>query len=290
MHISVLTQEVLEYLNLKPNDNAIDGTAGGGGHTQEILKKIAPKGKVLAIDWDPAALERVKERISKEDTNRVMLWNGNFADLKQIAQDAGLSPINAVLLDLGFSSDQLEQSGRGFSFLKEEPLDMRYNPDITVTAEEIVNIWNERDLEEMFEIYGEEQYAKRIAKQIVRERAKQRIQTTRQLLDVIERAIPRRSALHPATRTFQALRICVNNELEHIKKGLQGAVDIISPEGRIAVISFHSLEDRIVKQFFKEQKALQAMTKKPIIPQEAEIKSNPRSRSAKLRVAQKIET
>lgn len=294
MHIPVLLEKVLEYLNPQRNENFIDCTVGNGGHTLAILERTAPKGKVLAIDWDPGAIQFLKTQIpirQLADSNRLVLKEGNFADIKEIARQEKFHPVHGILFDLGLSLDQLENSERGFSFQKDEALDMRYSQQNPVTAEKLLNYSSKAQLEHMLTEYGEEEFAKHIAEAIVQSRGQKHLQKTSQLARIVEETTPKwyhRKKIHPATKTFQALRIAVNNELEHIKQGLQGAADILSSNGKIAVISFHSLEDRIAKEFLKHEPLLKPMNKKPITPSPAEIKRNPRARSAKLRVAMKL--
>lgn len=283
MHIPVLLKEAIENLNPQPNQNFVDCTIGGGGHSTAILERIKPEGKVLGIDLNKEAIEKLK------DIKNLILVNDNFVNLKSIAENNNFHPINGILLDLGFSSDLLEASGRGFSFLKDEPLDMRFDVRSDLTAEKVVNQYSEEDLIKIFKEYGEEKFSRRIARQIVNE--KQPIKTTAQLVEIIKRAVPsfyQHLRIHFATRIFQALRIEVNDELNNLREVLAQAEEILEPEGRIAVISFHSLEDRIVKRFFKGSEALKIITKKPIIADDYEIEKNPRSRSAKLRIAEKI--
>lgn len=285
MHKPVLLKEVIDYLNPQPNQNFIDCTIGGGGHSKVILEKIKPSGKILGIDLNREALENLK------DLNNLILIQDNFSNLKSIVEKNNFYPVNGILLDLGFSSDLLENSGRGFSFLRDEPLDMRFGLRNDLTVEKIINQYQEEDLIKIFKEYGEERFSKRIAEEIIKERKKNNIKTTLQLVEIIKRVVPsyyQHSRIHFATRIFQALRIEVNNELNNLKKVLPKAIEILQPKGRIVVISFHSLEDRIVKRFFKEKKDLKILTKKPITPSLEEIQENPRSRSAKLRAAEKI--
>lgn len=294
MHISVLLEKVLEYLNPQPNENFIDCTTGSGGHTLAILERTAPKGKVLAIDWDSEAIRllKVQSQIRRlTDQNRIVLREGNFADIEEIVQQEKFHPIHGILFDLGFSSDQIENSERGFSFQKDQVLDMRYSENNPVTAEKIVNYSSRTELEQILTEYGEEQFAKQIAQALLEARMQKPIQKTSQLARIVEQATPKwyhRKRIHPATKTFQALRIAVNSELENIKQGLAQASQLLPKHGKLAVISFHSLEDRIVKHFFKTAPSLQTLTKKPILSSFAEQKKNPRARSAKLRAAIKI--
>jgi 16S rRNA (cytosine1402-N4)-methyltransferase len=292
MHTPVLKEKVLEYLDPQPNQNFVDCTAGAGGHTFAILEKTGPSGKVLAIDWDEHAARRLAEsaRIKKLQS-RTIIQNENFADLIDIVEQHKFRPIHGILLDLGFSSDHVENAERGFSFQKNGPLDMRYSGKNPVTAEKIVNYHSRSQLEHILKEYGEEEFAKQIAKEIVAERSQKPIQKTSQLVEIIERATPKsshRKKIHPATKTFQALRIAVNDELGNIAAALTGASKILPPGGKLAVLSFHSLEDRIVKNFSKTGTQMIQQTKKPIRASAQEIQSNPRARSAKLRVFTKI--
>ena len=292
MHISVLQKEVLEYLAPGRNQNFIDCTFGRGGHSFAILKKNSPNGKVLAIDWN---IESVKLAESQKNKRLIPVCE-NFAKLEKIVQEREFTPVSGILFDLGMSSWHLEESGRGFSFLRDEPLDMRYNPQNALRAEDIVNKWPLYQVESVLREYGQERFAKRIASRIISERKLKPIKTTMELVDIIGKAIfgqyfIRRGKIHFATKTFQALRIAVNDELDNLKIGLKAALNVLEPGGRLAVISFHSLEDRIVKLFLKEEaakKTIKIWTKKPIAPSLQEIRANPRARSAKLRVGQKL--
>jgi len=301
MHIPVLQKEVIKYLDPKTNENFIDCTIGGGGHALAILEKIQPNGKVLGVDWDEEIIRRLKIK------NNLILVCDNFANLKKFIKKYNFENISGVLFDLGYCSWHLEESGRGFSFLRNEPLDMRYNIKSKIlTAEKIVNEWSEDALERILKEYGEERYAGRIARKIIEARKLRPIKTTFQLVELIKRAMPgryhyrkisRRKARgflrdrHPATRTFQALRIAVNDELNNFKKALPQALEALESDGKLVIISFHSLEDRIAKNFFKdraEKGLVKILTKKPIKPSTEEIKINPRSRSAKLRACLKF--
>lgn len=299
MHISVLPKEVLQYLDPKPDENFIDCTIGEAGHAIEILKKTSPGGKLLGIDLNEDSLKSSEFKIKESglDGKRIVLANDNFANLKELVQKFNFGEVSGVLLDIGISSEELEKSGRGFSFLKEEPLLMTLRKDIgpdDLTAEKIVNNFRQEELEKIFKEYGEERFAGRIAGRIVEERKRKRIKTTGELVEIIRKALPGKykyGKIHFATRTFQALRIAVNDELANLEKALDQALDVLSLRGRLAVISFHSLEDRIVKNFLKERQrsnSVKILTKKPVRPNEEEIASNPRSRSAKLRAAEKI--
>jgi len=300
MHTAVLQREAIEHLKPEPNENFIDCAIGQGGHSRLILEKTAPLGRVLGIDADSCQIANCKALMA-DFGNRLILVNDSYANLKAIAEKNDFKPVHGILLDLGMSTWHLEESGRGFSFLRDEPLDMRYDRKIknqkskiknNLTAERIINEWTREEIEKILREYGEEKFAKRIAKRIAEQRKTKPIKSTFQLVEVIKAAVPRKSGhgrIHFATRTFQALRIAVNDELNNLKKALPQAKDILTPGGRLAVISFHSLEDRIVKNFLKEEKQfLTTLTKKPITSTEEEIKNNPRSRSAKMRAAQKL--
>lgn len=293
MHIPVLLNEVLEYLNPQPNENFIDCTINGGGHSLEIVKRIKPDGKILGIDWDREVLNELENKLGQEEKKNFILACDNYANLKSIVEEKNFYPVNGILFDLGMSSWNLEESGRGFSFFKDEPLDMRYSAEQTLTAKEIINKWPEQELVRIFKEFGEEKRARAIARSIVWHRQKSPVEKTTELVEIIKKAVPARNKyfkMHPATRVFQVLRIAVNDELENLKSGLAQAVEILALRGRIAVISFHSLEDRIVKNFFKEKARtgeIKILTKKPVVPSEEEINQNPRARSAKLRAALK---
>lgn len=287
MHTPVLLNEVLEVLNPKQGEFIVDGTAGSGGHSAEILKKIGDDGKLLSIDWDKENIENLKKKFG--DRKNIILVNGNYADLREILENNDLPKADGLLIDLGFSSVQLE-ANRGFSFQKDEPLDMRYSVDSELTAAEVVNSFPEKDLADIFYKYGEERMSRQIAKKIVEERRKERITTTGRLVEVVKSAMSKRyegGRINPATRVFQALRIYVNNELGNLEKIMNDLEKVMNPGARVAIISFHSLEDRMVKIHFKEMEKNnlgEILTKKPITASEGEISENPRSRSAKLRV------
>ena len=296
IHRPVLLNEVLEILNPQPGETHIDATVNGGGHARAILARIAPSGTLFGIDRDCELVDAARERV-REDAkqNTVILACGNYRTMQEIAAQHGLSGVDGILFDLGFSSHHIERSGRGFSFLKEEPLDMRYNPgENRMTAEEIVNRWPEDTLADIFSRYGEERFAPRIARGIVRARKARAIRSTEALSEIITQSVPavaRRKRLHPATRTFQALRIAVNEELESLEQALPAAVSLLAAGGRIAIISFHSLEDRIVKTFMRSEykkDTIRILTAKPVRPEAEEIRANPRARSARLRAAVKI--
>ncbi len=300
IHQPVLLKEVIEFLNPKPNENFIDATIGGGGHSGEILERIAPGGKVLGIDRNEEAIRRLKLKIKKLGIEaRLPLSNGNFANLKEIVKENNFWPISGILFDLGFSSDELENSGRGFSFLRDEPLVMRYECNAQggaekkfLTAMDVVNKCGEVDLEKIFKEYGGEKFSRRIARAVAEERKFRPINTTFDLVKIINKSVPKiyeRGRIHPATRVFQSLRIFVNDELENLKKGLESSFEILPQGARMVVVSFHSLEDKMVKNSFKDKAAdrkIKILTKKPITPSLREIKNNPRARSAKLRAAE----
>jgi len=291
-HIPVLQKEVLKCLDPKPNENFIDCTIGEGGHSAAIIEKNGPEGKILGIEIDAELYQKLMAAKLK---NRLILVNDSFVNLKEIVGKEDFKKVQGILFDLGMSSWHLEKSGRGFSFLKKEPLDMRYNPQNPLTAGKIVNYWSAQEIEKILREYSQERFAKRIAREIVEERKNKPIQTTFQLVEIIKKSVPKnyeRGRMHPATRTFQALRIAVNDELANLKKVLPQALKILEIGGRLVIISFHSLEDRIVKNFLREHSdglfGCKILTKKPTTPSQEEIKINPRARSAKLRAAIKI--
>lgn len=329
-HVPVMPQEVLHYLHPQAGGYYIDGTLGGGGHTQAILERCAPDGKVLGIDADIRALERVRERLPAEvSSGRLVLVHGNFADLARIVGEIGFTSVRGVLLDLGFSSDQMDNPERGFAFSINGPLDMRLDQSQEQTAADIVNNASEQELADIFWRYGEETRSRQIARRIVRERAKGAITDTKQLAQIAAAGVPYKTgAIHPATKAFQALRIAVNHELEQLETVLPQIVDVLAmgstytsntgnmyniqeqkesgTGGRMVIISFHSLEDRIVKEFIKREATdcicpphipvcvcghkarLRILTRKPVTPTPLEVSVNPRARSAKLRAAEMI--
>lgn len=295
VHKSVLLNEVIEGLNFKAKSIFIDGTFGGGGHSSEICKKY-PNVKILAIDQDKNAWKKAQSKFKGLDCD-ISFHNSNFRDLEKVLNTEKIEKVDGVLLDLGLSSDQLENSGRGFSFMKQEPLlmTMKENPKAEdLTAQDIVNTWSEENLADIIYGYGEERFSRRIAKGIVDARQKVKIENTFQLVSIIEKSLPsiaKKGRIHPATKTFQALRIAVNDELNTLDMGMQKGFEVLKNGGRIAVISFHSLEDRMVKRFFKvkvDNKEAIFVNKKPIIAGAEELKINPRARSAKLRIIEKI--
>lgn len=277
MHQPVLLKEALDILDLHEGDVYLDATLGQGGHAAEAFKRFGEKIKILGIDADPKAVEMSRERIPAGEFQVL-----NFREIRNLEVQLP----NKILFDLGWNKSQFEEGGRGFSFQKDEPLQMNYGKS-KFTAGDLVNTWEAENIETILESYGEEKFAKKIAEKIVEARAEGPIKTTFQLVGAIKLAVPnwyKHRKIHPATKTFQALRIAVNDELQALSEGLAGAFDILPRGGRMAVISFHSLEDRIVKRFFKDK---QLLTKKPIVPTREEILKNPRSRSAKLRAIQK---
>jgi 16S rRNA (cytosine1402-N4)-methyltransferase len=291
-HKPVMPLETIECLNIKADGIYIDCTLGGGGHSREIAGLLSPAGRLISIDWDEAALERAGDEFGK--FCNVKLACGNFADLAAIAAGSGVESADGVLFDLGFSSTQVDAPERGFSFRKPGPLDMRYNKNNPLTAEKIVNEYPENRLAEILTEYAQEQFAGRIAGAIISGRNAKRITETSELVDVIRYAVPswyRRRRIHFATKTFQALRMAVNGEMDNVSKGLAAACEILAPGGRLAVISFHSLEHRLVKNIFtacEEQGQLKLVAKKPVFPTRKEMIGNRRSRSAQLRCAEKL--
>lgn len=287
-HIPVLLNEVLEYLEPKPGDKIIDATFSGGGHSLAILERIKPGGKILGIELDAELFNEAKERFL--NIKELILVNDNYRNLKKIAEDNEFIGASGILLDLGLSSWHFEGSKRGFSFQKDELLDMRFTENQEFTAREIINQWSPQEIEKILRQYGEERFAKPIAKEIIEARKKKPIINTLELVEVIKNAVPfwyQRKKINFATKTFQALRIAVNDELGSLESVLEQMPLVLKKGGRGAVISFHSLEDRIVKQAFREIKRrgiAQILTKKPVCPSEEEVIKNSRSRSAKLRV------
>lgn len=301
-HVPVLLNEVVENLNLHSGDKVIDCTLGDAGHSEAILEKISPNGKLLGIDADPESVLRAKQYLYRFGEQAIFIRD-NFENLKKIVDETKFGPVNAILLDLGWSTPQFAQRGRGFSFETDEPLDMRYGGGQSnaeaLTAAKIINEYSGEELVKIFKQYGEEKFSDAIAEAMVRDRKKTPIETTKQLTELIlkvyreklhsDKEVPWIGGLHPATKIFQALRIETNRELEVLKKVLPDAIGLLSPAGRLAVITFHSLEDRIVKHFFQgNQTKIKIINKKPVVAGEEELKINPRARSAKLRVIEKI--
>jgi 16S rRNA (cytosine1402-N4)-methyltransferase len=306
-HESVMRNEVLHYLNVHMEGVIVDGTLGDGGHTEFILENTAPEIRVLAIDRDSSAIERASERLSPF-RDRVTLVHGNLGDINELAAENGITSVVGVLMDLGVSSPQLDTAGRGFSIQNDGPLDMRMDSSQKTSAADLLIKLSDAELASIIKDYGEERYAKRVVRAIRREQEERPITTTGQLSRIVARVVKssRHSRIHPATRTFQALRIAVNDELEQLKTALAGMMGLLHSTARVVVISFHSLEDRIVKTFFRDEEkgcscppkipicvcgrmpALKVLTRKPLVPSEEEVAQNPRSCSAKLRVAERI--
>ena len=282
-HIPVLAKEVIEGLALQPGMTVIDATVGLGGHARLMLEKIGATGKLIAFDRDPRNLFAAKEHLDPFNRQTTYIQD-SFAQMG----NHQLPPVNAILFDLGYSSVHVDDPERGFSFLHDGPLDMRYDPSQELTAAMIVNQVSKDELSRIIRQFGEEPMAYRIADAIFTARRKEKFTRTTQLADLIEKTVRHRGKTHPATRTFQALRIVVNDEFGEIEKGLSAASDLLVPGGRLAVLSFHSLEDRVVKQHLKTDVSYEPVTKKPIVATREEEKENPRSRSAKLRIVQKL--
>ena len=308
-HKSVLLDECIEALNIRPDGVYVDGTLGRAGHSREIVQKLTT-GRLICIDRDMAAIDAAKERLAPW-MERVTLVHGNFADLGEVLREKEIAGVDGMLFDLGVSSPQLDDASRGFSYMQDAPLDMRMDKTAALTAYEVVNAWSYEELRRILFEYGEERYAPAIAKAIVRARETRPVETTLELVDLIKSAMPPaalREKQHPAKRSFQAIRIAVNGELDALPPMLKSATEALNPGGRLAVITFHSLEDRIVKRAMQDmargctcppefpvcicgkKPKLKLLTRKPIVSGEAELEENPRARSAKLRVAEKCET
>ena len=308
-HKSVLLDECIEALNIRPDGVYVDGTLGRAGHSREIVQKLTT-GRLICIDRDKAAIDAAKERLAPW-MERVTLVHGNFADLGEVLREKEIAGVDGMLFDLGVSSPQLDDASRGFSYMQDAPLDMRMDKTAALTAYEVVNAWSYEELRRILFEYGEERYAPAIAKAIVRARETRPVETTLELVDLIKSAMPPaalREKQHPAKRSFQAIRIAVNGELDALPPMLKSATEALNPGGRLAVITFHSLEDRIVKRAMQDmargctcppefpvcicgkKPKLKLLTRKPIVSGEAELEENPRARSAKLRVAEKCET
>lgn len=295
-HTPVMEREVLEYLDPRAGEAIVDATVGGGGHTESILREIGPTGRVIGLDKDADRLPSTRQRLTRY-SHQLALVKADFRDIRQTLQNLNAAGVDGVLFDLGVSSPQLDIPERGFSYKHDAPLDMRMDRELALTAAGVVNSYRERDLARIIRAYGEEPWAARIARFIAESRRRKPIETTFDLVEVIKAAIPasaRRRGPHPARRTFQALRIEVNDELEALREGLAGATEKLNKQGRIVVISYHSLEDRIVKKTFKEQSLpepgarLKVLTKRPVRPTSEEVERNPRAESAKLRAAEKL--
>nr|WP_154983188.1 16S rRNA (cytosine(1402)-N(4))-methyltransferase RsmH [Paenibacillus xylanexedens] len=313
-HITVLKEEATEGLNIKQDGIYVDCTLGGAGHSSVIASKLGPGGRLIALDQDDWALDNAREKLAAYE-NQVTLVKTNFRDLEQVLKDLdvpmkdGVPQVDGILYDLGVSSPQFDEGERGFSYNHDAPLDMRMDQDALLTAKEIVNEWPEEEIARILYRYGEEKFSRRIARVIVNQRSQSEIETTGELVELIKEGIPaaaRRTGGHPAKRSFQALRIAVNDELGAFEEGLHQAVRCLAPGGRVSVITFHSLEDRICKQIFSSylekcicppdfplcvcggKGTLRLVNRKPLIPSEAELTENSRARSAKLRVAEKL--
>jgi 16S rRNA (cytosine1402-N4)-methyltransferase len=295
VHVPIMTAEILENLKIDSGSHVIDGTADGGGHTIAILNKIGGTGKLISIEQDKEMVQYLKERLEKEGLldGRVKIVMSNYKRIDEIVAEEKMERVDAVLFDLGMSSYHVNFSDRGFTFRENQPLDMRYSTQTEVSAMDVVNKFNRNDIEEILKNYGEEKFAAQIAEGIVEERKEGEIMTTGHLVAVIERWVPpfyRHRKISCATKTFQALRIFVNDEFGNIREGLEKTYQVLKEGGRMGIISFHSLEDRIVKEFGKDKKQnglMEIITKKPITPKWPEVKQNKRSRSAKLRIFEK---
>lgn len=295
VHIPVLQDEVLDALSLQSGKIIVDATLGGGGHSREILKRISPGGRLIAIDRDPdavAATQPALAEIASQNDIQLSCHAANYADLPELLVQLDVDSVDGILLDLGLSSDQLEDDNRGFSFHASGSLDLRFNRNAGEPAFRLVNRLGEKHLADLIYEFGEEKYSRRIARNICKQRHVQKIQTATQLADIVRRCVPRSKnhSIDPATRTFQALRIAVNDELKWLTVAMRRLPDVLSPGGKMAVISFHSLEDRIVKTAFVENSKLEIVTKRPIRATDVEVETNPRSRSARLRVATAVRT
>lgn len=304
-HHSVLTSAVTRFLITKSDGIYVDGTLGGGGHAEAILTNLSGQGKLIAFDIDNEALRFAKHRLERFH-ERVIFLNGNFSNIKNILEKLGIGEIDGLLLDLGISSFQIDEPRRGFSFQRDHRIDMRMNQDQVINGWDVINNFSIKKLQQIFQNYGEERYSKRIANKIVKMREKKTIDTTTELSEIVESIVGKRFLNKSLARIFQAIRIEVNRELDSLREVLNDSIDIVNPGGRIVVISYHSLEDRIVKDFFREQStivipsgykyipdrickpSLKVITKKPIISTDEEIHVNPRARSAKLRAAERI--
>jgi 16S rRNA (cytosine1402-N4)-methyltransferase len=290
-HVPVMLKEVIELLNVKPGGRYIDGTLGGAGYTLEIAKRVGKEGMVLALDMDTAAIDNASQKMIANKLSNIKLVQQNFKNIKEAAHKyMGKNPIDGVVLDLGLSSYQLADKSRGFSFNQDAPLNMAMGTQAQKSTLEIVNNYSQRDLEKVFKIYGEEQRAYKIASLIVKERDNQAIKRTSKLAEIAIQAYPKRHyyKIHPATKIFQALRMETNGELENLETVLPASRDILKKRGRLVVVSFHSGEDRVVKNFLKNDDEMLAIHKKPLTPSKEEIEINPRSRSAKLRAGIKM--
>ncbi|MDD5772877.1 MAG: 16S rRNA (cytosine(1402)-N(4))-methyltransferase RsmH [bacterium] len=289
-HAPVMLEEVLKHLGCFDENVYVDGTLGGGGHAKAILEKILPRGRLVGIDCDKDGILASEGSLKNFRENLIIVKN-NFRNIRKIWEELQLPLVNGILLDLGVSSYQLKEGERGFSFNQDYPLDMRLDRDQGITAEYLVNHLSYDELAKIIFEYGEERFSRRIAKAIIFERSKRPIKTTGELAEIVKTAVAGRGRIHPATRTFQALRIAVNDELKALEEGLSGALEILAVKGRIVVLSYHSLEDRIVKNVFRnkaKEGGFVLITKKPMVPSFKETRENPSSRSAKMRVIERI--
>ena len=307
-HTTVLLNETIDHLNIRPDGIYVDGTLGGGGHASKICESLNEKGMLIGIDQDQIALKSAEERLSIYNTRKIFV-HSNFSRIKAVLQDLNINKIDGMIMDLGVSSPQLDEASRGFSYMNDADLDMRMDRSKAFNASNVVNEYSENELTKIIQDYGEEKWAKRIANFIVKERSIKTIETTGELVEIIKKAIPaaaRREGPHPAKRTFQAIRIEVNNELGILENTIKDISEVLNPQGRVCIITFHSLEDRIVKNIYKElsiackcpkefpvcmcngRSILNIITRKPILPSDEELEANPRSRSAKLRVAERF--
>lgn len=307
-HKSVLLKETVDGLHIKPDGIYVDGTLGGGGHSYEVCTRLGEKGSIIGIDQDEAAIEAAGVRL-KDFGGRVTIVRSNYCDMKSQLHELGVDKVDGIMLDLGVSSYQLDTAERGFSYREDAPLDMRMDRRQKMTARDIVNDYSEMEICRVIQDYGEDKFAKNIARHIVKERGRKSIETTGELTEIIRHAIPmkyQKKSGHPAKRTFQAIRIELNRELEVLRDSLDDMIEILNPGGRLCIITFHSLEDRIVKQAFKKNENPctcpadfpvcvcgniskgRVVTKKPILPSEAEMEENSRAKSAKLRIFERV--
>jgi len=289
LHKPVLLREVLELLVLNKNGLYVDGTVGTGGHAIAILKTLGEEGRIIAMDRDPQALETARSVLSQY-AQKIIFIRDRFSKIHENLRSMNIAEVDGILLDLGMSNPQIQSSGRGFSFLKDEPLDMRMDPDLKLTAKDVVNTYKEKELARLLKDFGEEDKAQKIAKAIVHQRKIRKIKTSKELAELVARAKNAKySRIHPATKTFMALRIHINDELSELKIFLESAPRLLTHKGRLCIISYHSLEDRMVKTSFNSLKnhGFQVITKKPIKPSRDEIQENPSARSAKLRIIER---
>lgn len=289
IHLSIMVDDILHYLKPYSGGIYMDGTMGLGGHSLEILNASSPKGRLIGFEWDETAIAYSRQRL-KDHLDRVTIVRRNFAEIEAGLHDAGVAKLDGLLIDIGLSSLQLDMGERGFSFQRDEPLDMRMDIRRDITAAGIIRKCSEEELADIFYYYGEEKQARRIAAELVQQRKNKEITSSSQLADIVARAIPRRfhpSKIHVATKVFQALRIAVNGELENLARILDDAPQFLQPGARFCVISFHSLEDRMVKRKFKNNSDLNVLTARPLVAGQEELSTNPRARSAKLRIAER---